>query len=224
MISFSNVEKIYRVRGREKVIVRGATLDLPYRNIALLGANGSGKSTLLRLIAGSERPTRGVIRRMCRMSWPLGLAAGFNGSMTGLENVRFLARIYGEDTERVIDFVDDFSELGDGLRLPWATYSSGMRARLAFATSMAIDFDTYLVDEITAVGDATFKAKCHDAFRRRREVARVIMVSHSMKTIRVYCDMGVVLHEGRLTVWDDVEDAIRHHEALMGVDGEAIDD
>ena len=118
MIGFQGVDKIYRARGLEKVIIEDATLDLPDRNIGVLGANGAGKSTLLRLIAGTELPTRGQIRREGRISWPLGLATGFNGSMTGLENVQFLARIYGEDTEKVIDFVEDFSELGASLRLP----------------------------------------------------------------------------------------------------------
>ena len=136
--------------------------------------------------------------------------------MTGLENVQFLARIYGEDTERVVDFVEDFAELGPSLRLPWGTYSSGMRARLAFSVSMAIEFDTYLIDEITAVGDASFKAKCHAVFRERRARARVIMVSHAMKTLRDYCDMGLVLHRGRLTLWEDIEDAIAD---ARGADG-----
>ncbi len=216
MISFQGVKKIYRERGHEKVILDDVTLELPDRNIAVLGANGVGKSTLLRLIAGTEPPSRGRIKRRGRISWPLGLASGFNGSMTGLENVQFLARIYGQDTEQVLDFVEDFAELGPSLRLPWGTYSSGMRARLAFGVSMAIEFDTYLIDEITAVGDANFKAKCQAVFRARRDRARVIMVSHATKTLRDYCEMGLVLHRGRLTLWDDVEDAIAAHARVMG--------
>jgi capsular polysaccharide transport system ATP-binding protein len=224
MISLEAVDKVYVARGHRKVILDDVTLTLPDRNIAVLGANGTGKSTLLRLIAGSELPSRGRIRREGRISWPLGLASGFNGSMTGLENVQFLARIYGEDTERVVDFVEDFAELGPSLRLPWSTYSSGMRARLAFAASMAIAFDTYLIDEITAVGDASFKAKCQAVFRERRAQASVIMVSHAMKTLRDYCEMGLVLDRGRLVLWDDIEDAIEAHAELQGRpadDGEA---
>ncbi len=224
MISFRSVRKIYRERGHEKVILADASLELPRRNIAVLGANGAGKSTLLRLMSGAELPTHGQIRRDGRFSWPLGLATGFNGSMTGLENVQFLARIYGEDTERVVAFVEDFAELGPSLRLPWGTYSSGMRARLAFGASMAIEFDTYLIDEITAVGDASFKAKCQAVFRQRRARSRVIMVSHAMKTLRDYCDMGLVLHKGRLTLWDDLEDAIAVYNELMGQAGDDDED
>ncbi len=224
MISFIGVDKIYRGRNLSKVILDDVTLDLPDCNIAVLGANGAGKSTLLRMIGGSELPTRGQIRRRGRVSWPLGLAAGFNGSMTGLENVQFLARIYGQDTERAIEFVEDFAELGASLRQPWSTYSSGMRARLAFASSMAFDFDTYLIDEIIAVGDASFKAKCHQAFRERRARSRVIMVSHAMRIVRDYCDMGLVMHRGRLTLWEDVEEAIAAHQELIGFAGDDDED
>jgi len=224
MITLNSVSKIFRARGHEKVILEDISLDLPDRNIAVLGANGAGKSTLMRLIAGTELPSRGRIHREGRISWPLGLSSGFNGSMTGLENVQFLARIYGEDTERVIAFVEDFAELGPSLRLPWGTYSSGMRARLAFAVSMAIEFDTYLIDEITAVGDSRFRAKCQAVFRERRARARVIMVSHSVKTLRDYCDMGLVLHQAKLTLWDDLEDAIAMHEELMGLVSDAAEE
>ena len=221
MITFSRVDKIYPTSIMPKVILQDANIELPDRNIGVLGANGAGKSTLLRLIAGTELPTRGVIRRKGRISWPLGFASGFNGTMTGRENAQFLARIYGEDTERVLEFVEDFAELGQSLRLPWATYSSGMRARLAFSVSMAIEFDTYLIDEITAVGDTSFRAKCHAVFRERRARSRVIMVSHAMRTLRDYCDMGLVLHKGQLTLWEHIEDAIAVHQELMGA---ALDD
>ena len=221
MITFSRVDKIYPTSIMPKVILQDANIELPDRNIGVLGANGAGKSTLLRLIAGTELPTRGVIRRKGRISWPLGFASGFNGTMTGRENAQFLARIYGEDTERVLEFVEDFAELGQSLRLPWATYSSGMRARLAFSVSRAIEFDTYLIDEITAVGDTSFRAKCHAVFRERRARSRVIMVSHAMRTLRDYCDMGLVLHKGQLTLWEHIEDAIAVHQELMGA---ALDD
>lgn len=223
MIGFYGVDKVYKTRLMPKVILDDTNLELPDRNIGVLGANGAGKSTLLRLIAGTELPTRGIIRRTGRISWPLGLASGFNGSMTGLENVQFLARIYGEDTERVVDFVEQFAELGPSLRLPWSTYSSGMRARLAFSASMAIEFDTYLIDEITAVGDANFRAKCHAVFRERRARSRLIMVSHGMKTLRDYCDMGLVLHKGQLTLWEHIDDAIAVHQQLMGASDDDAD-
>lgn len=215
MISFDRVAKAYRVRGVEKVVLRGLTLALPRRNIAVLGANGAGKSTLLRLIAGTELPDAGIIRRQGRVSWPLGFAGSFNGSLSGIENVRFVARIYGEDTERIIDFVSEFSDLGRSLEMPFSTYSSGMRARLAFGVSMAVNFDWYLVDEITEVGDARFKQKCRLAFRERLASSRIIMVSHAMQTLRNFCDMGIVLDRGGAIVFDDLEDAIGYHERLM---------
>ncbi|MDF7826604.1 ABC transporter ATP-binding protein [Pontiellaceae bacterium B12227] len=183
------------------------------RNIGVMGPNGAGKSTLLRLLSGAELPDRGQIRRNVRVSWPLGFAGGFNGSMTGLENVRFVSRIYGQNTEYVINYVEDFSELGKSMRLPIKTYSSGMKARLAFGLSMAIDFDCYLIDEITAVGDANFRRKSKTALEQKLDHSRIIMVSHSQETIKSYCDCGLLLtHEG-LTYHDDVESLLSAYKA-----------
>lgn len=214
-IKFHHVVKTYRARGSVKVILKGLDLTLPRRNIAVLGGNGAGKSTLLRLIAGAERPDRGRIERIGRVSWPLGFVGSFNGSLSGIENARFIARIYGRDTEKVVRFVEEFSELGESFRLPFATYSSGMRARLAFGVSMAFRFDWYLVDEITEVGDASFREKCRATFKERLVEARIIMVSHGLGSLRAYCDMGIVLEGGRAIVFDDLEDAISYHEANM---------
>lgn len=212
MISFTDVRKQYPVRDGVKTILHDLSVRLPRRNIAILGENGAGKSTLLRLISGSEQPDVGEIRRHVRVSFPLGFAGSFNGSLTGNENARFVARIYGEDTDRVIDFVQEFSQLGEHLGMPVRTYSSGMRARLAFGVSLAIDFECYLVDEITAVGDSRFQKRSKAAFKEKLERANIIMVSHSNNTLRDYCDMGAVLHEGRLTLYDDLKDAISQHE------------
>ncbi|MDE1231502.1 ABC transporter ATP-binding protein [Vibrio aestuarianus] len=184
------------------------------RNIGLLGVNGAGKSTLLRMIAGSEAPTTGVIKRNVKMSWPLGFSGGFNGSMTGAENLRFVSRIYGADIKQVTEFVKEFSELGDYLDMPIRSYSSGMKARLAFGLSMAIDFDCYLVDEITGVGDRRFQEKCRDAFKARSEKSSLIMVSHSMPTLKEHCDMGLVLSGGELTFYEDINDAIDNYLTL----------
>lgn len=213
MIEFRNLRKTYRLSGIRKVIIDRLTMTLPGdRNIGILGHNGAGKSTLLRLIAGAELPDEGRVVRHGKISWPLGFSGGFNGNMTGIENARFVARMYGEDTESVIEFVEDFSELGSSMRLPITTYSSGMKARLAFGISMAINFSTYLIDEITAVGDTRFKKKCSEVFENKLQNSNIIMVSHSVSNIRKFSACGCVLHHGRLTFYDDIEEAIAVHD------------
>jgi len=213
MIDFIGVRKQYPVRDGYKTILHELSVRLPRRNIAILGENGAGKSTLLRLIAGSERPDAGDIVRNAKVSFPLGFAGSFNGSLTGNENARFVARIYGQDSDRVLEFVREFSQLGEHLSMPVRTYSSGMRARLAFGVSLAVDFECYLVDEITAVGDSRFQKRSKAAFKEKLERANIIMVSHSNNTLRDYCDIGAVLHEGHLTIYDNLKDAISQHEA-----------
>jgi len=217
MIRLIEVCKSYKVGRGRKHVLRAATLTLERRNIAVIGQNGAGKSTLLRLIAGAERPDRGRILTEGRVSWPLGFAGGFNGSTTGIDNTRFISRIYGQDTDRVLDFVRDFSELDAFFAMPVSTYSSGMRARLAFAISMAISFDWYLVDEITEVGDDRFKEKCRVAFKEKLVDARILMVSHSAGTLRSYCDMAALVHGGTITLYDDIDEGIAAHQQLMGL-------
>jgi capsular polysaccharide transport system ATP-binding protein len=180
--------------------------------VGLLGRNGAGKSTLLRLLAGTELPDRGQVSRGGRVSWPLGFVGSFHGSTSGRANVRFVARIYDRDVGETIQFVEEFAELGSYLDMPVKTYSSGMRARLAFAVSMAVEFDTYLVDEIMAVGDARFQARCTKAFRERRSRSDVIVASHNLETLREYCDMGAVIADGRIAVFDRLEDAIASYQ------------
>jgi len=211
MIQFENVRKSYRTKDEPKVILKNLTLALPHANVGILGSNGSGKSTLLRLIAGTEAPDAGVITRKGRISWPLGFAGSFNGSLSGAENCLFVARIYGQDTEYVLEYVREFSELGSFFKMPVNSYSSGMRARLAFGVSMAIAFDYYLADEITAVGDAQFQKKCQQTFREKLSSSRIIMVSHQFATLRKYCDIGGVLRDGELTLYPTLTDAIRVH-------------
>lgn len=216
MIRLEQASKFVYARGTKKPILDGVSLMLKRgRSIGLLGRNGAGKSTLLRLFAGTIKLDSGRIVREGRISWPLGFQGSFQGNLTGEQNVRFVARIYGVDSEQLIDYVADFAELGVFFRSPVNTYSSGMKARLAFGLSMGVNFDYYLVDEITAVGDANFKKKCHGVFQTRLVDSDVVMVSHSTATIREYCDCGIVLEKGKLTYFDDVEDAIRAHDKNM---------
>lgn len=205
MIELRNVSKAYRLNGVRKQVLDGVSFRFPPdRNLAIMGSNGSGKSTLMRLIAGAERPDSGQVIRNVSVSWPLGFAGGFNGSMTGIENVRFIARVYGADTEEVIERVTEFAGLGQSLRLPVKTYSSGMKARLAFGMSMAIDFQCYLIDEVTAVGDEDFKRRSEAMFRGKLRDARIIMISHSVSQIREYCQGGLLLSGGVLRYYEDV--------------------
>ncbi|MDF3066811.1 MAG: transporter related protein [Polyangiaceae bacterium] len=214
MIELSNVTKAYATRSGSNVVLDSISFTFPFRkNIGILGRNGSGKSTLLRVIAGTEQPDSGHVLRSGSVSWPIGFAGGFNGSLSGEENCRFVARIYGADVDEVVGFTMDFAELGEYFYMPVKTYSSGMKARLAFGLSMAIEFDAYLVDEVTAVGDAQFQQKCRAAFDARRNRSAVIIVSHQLGTIRDYCDCCAVLKEGQLLCFDSVDEAKRIYEA-----------
>jgi capsular polysaccharide transport system ATP-binding protein len=217
VIRLEDVSKSYRTGAGHKVLMDHVTFDFPRgRSVALIGRNGAGKSTLLRMIGGAIAPDTGVIRTDdVRVSWPLGFGGAFQGSLTGAQNARFVARIYGFDTDEMVASVAEFSELGDFMYMPVRTYSSGMKARLSFAVSMAVHFDIYLIDEITAVGDAAFKRKCAEAFRSKMGEADVIMVSHGANNLRQYCDSGIVLENGRLTYYDDIEDALAVHEENM---------
>lgn len=209
MLAFEHVSKAYRIKGVTKTILQDFTFRFPDgRNIAIMGQNGAGKSTMMRLLAGIEPPDLGHVYRGARVSWPLGFAGGFNGSMTGLENLRFVSRIYGQDTDRVIAYVTEFAELGASLRLPIRTYSSGMKARLAFGLSMAIDFDVYLIDEITAVGDEDFKKKSKAVFQDKLANSQIIMISHAPTTIRDYCDCGLLLDSRGIRFFDRVDDLL----------------
>ena len=216
MIRLVNLTKTYRMSGVSKTVVRNATLTFPSRTaVGLLGRNGAGKSTLLKLIAGTQSPTSGRIEIEGSVSWPVGLSGSFHSDLSGAQNCRYVARIYGVDSEALIEFARDFADLGDHFHLPLRTYSSGMRSRLAFGVSMAIPFQTYLVDEVTAVGDAAFRKKSNEVFRQRMADSGAIVVNHSMHVIRELCSAVVVLDEGNLTYFEDVEEGIRWHKQLM---------
>lgn len=218
MIEFRNVSKAYDMSKGKNIILDNVSFNFPEKcNIGVLGVNGAGKSTLLRLIAGSEYADSGQIIRRGKYSWPLGFTGSFHSSLTGIENLRFACRIYGCNLKYVTEYVEDFSELGKYIEEPIKTYSSGMRSRLAFALSMAIDFDVYLVDEIMGVGDQGFQKKCHTAFQKKRERSSIIMVSHSMNTIKDYSDVALLLTGKGLEIHDDVEQAIAYYNELSGV-------
>jgi capsular polysaccharide transport system ATP-binding protein len=216
MISFEGVHKSYRTLEGRRIVLRDATFELPGgRNLGILGTNGSGKSTLLRLVAGTELPNRGWVRRGVRVSFPIGFAGTFHQDLSARENARFLARVYGLPVDRATDWIAEFSELGSYFDMPTRTYSSGMFARLAFSASLAFDFDLYLIDEATEVGDARFRQKCVAALRERLTRANVVIVSHNPATIRTYCDSGAVLHDGELSLYDTVDDAMVAYERIL---------
>ena len=201
-------------RGRKHVL-KGLNLQIGRgEHIGLLGRNGAGKTTLIKLIGGVEMPSSGKVRRHMSVSWPLGFGGGFQGSLTGYDNARFIARIYGHDYREIREFVEDFTELGIQLKMPVKTYSSGMRARLAFALSLAIEFDCYLIDEIIMVGDANFHHKCHYELFEKRGDRALVLASHSAEMIREFCDRALVLDQGMATIYSDVNEALEVYTAL----------
>lgn len=216
MIRFEHLTKSFWVRGERKIVIDNLNLTLPTgKSLGLLGRNGAGKSTLLQMIAGTVDPDSGQIFSDGTISWPVGFGGSFHRDLTGAQNARFIARIYGVDTDSLLAFVDDFAELGRHFHMPVHTYSSGMRSRLAFGLSMGIQFDTYLVDEVTAVGDAKFRRKSQTVFLERMKTASAIVVSHEMGQIRQFCNAGLVLDNGALRYFEDVEEAILWHQKLM---------
>jgi capsular polysaccharide transport system ATP-binding protein len=218
MIELVNLTKAFRYKGQPKYIVRDASAVFPSgTSVALMGRNGVGKSTLLQLIAGTMNPDSGRVRSEGLVSWPIGLAGCIHPELTGVQNVRFIARVYGVDTDEMVDFVREFAELGNNYYQPTRNYSSGQRARLNFGMSMAIRFDCYLIDEVTAVGDSSFKAKSAQLFQDRMANSGAIYVSHSTSAMRQTCTAGIVLEGGKLTYFDDIEEAIDCHERnLLG--------
>ncbi|MEL6608099.1 MAG: ABC transporter ATP-binding protein [Pseudomonadota bacterium] len=219
MITLEGVHKSFRRGGVTTHIARGITARFPAnQSVALLGRNGAGKSSLLKMIAGTLDPDRGRVRVAGSVSWPVGFAGSFHGDLTGAQTARFLARLYGVDTGAMVASVARFTELGDKLHHPVRTYSTGMKARLAFGASMAIPFDTYLVDEVTSVGDAAFKEKSKTVFLDRLSRSGAIVVSHTLPMLREICTAGAVLHDGTLTWHDDIETAIDHHSDLLRVE------
>jgi capsular polysaccharide transport system ATP-binding protein len=206
MIYLEHVFKSYKIRQGRYQVLRGVDFCVQRgEKVGILGRNGAGKSTLIRIISGAELPNSGIIRRDMSVSWPIAFGGGFQGSLTGIDNVRFVCRVYGADFHRAIPFVEEFSELGGFLREPVKTYSAGMTARLAFAISMAVEFDCFLIDEVIAVGDARFHQRCqYELFERRADRA-MILVSHDMNMIRNHCDRACILKDGIIQSFSDME-------------------
>jgi len=216
VIEFRDVTKGFYLRDEYFPVLRGVSLKVPTgRSVALLGRNGAGKTTLLKLVSGMLRPDSGQVLRYGSVSWPIGGGSSVHRELTGEQNTRFLARVYGIDSDELVDFVEDFSELGKHFYMPIRTYSSGMKSRLTFGIAMGMHFDTYLVDEVTAVGDARFKMKSRAVFRKRLKNASALMVSHSLSELGEYCDSALLLHDGKLRFFDDLNEAIDMHTGLM---------
>ncbi|WP_295953185.1 ABC transporter ATP-binding protein [Rhodoferax sp.] len=208
MIELTNVVKCYPTRHGPATVLNGINLQVARgEKVGILGRNGSGKSTLIRMVSGAERPTSGHVSRTMSVSWPIAFGGAFQGTLTGLDNLRFICRVYDTSTEDKIPYVEEFSELGRYLREPVKSYSSGMRARLAFAISMVIEFDCFLIDEIVAVGDARFHEKCRIELFEKRKDRALILVSHDPGYVREHCQHAAVLVKGSLTTFTNVDEA-----------------
>jgi capsular polysaccharide transport system ATP-binding protein len=208
-----NITKSYLTPKGRRHVFRDLSLKIPAgKNIGLIGRNGAGKSTLMRLLGGADAPDSGTIVTDKSISWPVGLSGGFQGSMTGRENIKFVSRVYGAEGDAMrqkVAYVQDFAEIGDWIDEPVKTYSSGMRSRLAFGLSMAFDFDYYLIDEVMSVGDAHFKRKCADVFEERLQKSKVVLVSHNMNEIQKLCDVVLLVRDGGVQIYDDVAEGIK---------------
>lgn len=221
MIKIENLTKSYRTPTGRHYVFKNLQVEFPAdKSVALIGRNGSGKSTLLRVIGGIDRPDSGKVITDKTISWPVGLAGGFQGSLTGRENVKFVARLYATNSElrEKVAFVEDFAELGKYFDMPIKTYSSGMRSRLGFGLSMAFKFDYYLVDEVTAVGDARFKQKCADLFKSRHQESSFLMVSHSLGSLKEFCDAALFIgRNNQVKYFESVEEAIAVYKVDEGM-------
>lgn len=220
MIRLDNITKSYMTLNGRKIVFRDLSLDFPENaNVGLIGRNGAGKSTLMRLLSAVDLPDSGKVITSGRLSWPVGLRVGMQRNLTGRDNVKFVCRVQGirrNEMQEKIRYVQQFADIGEYFDRPLSTYSSGMVARIAFGTSMAFDFDYYLIDEVMSVGDAAFKRKSKEVFRERLQTSKVILVSHNMKLIRRMCDVIVHLDNGQATIFDDVRDGIAAYKKSGG--------
>jgi len=213
MIIVENVHKRYQTdHGPGKWVLQGITFTIPPKlNVGIIGANGAGKSTLLRIIGGVDQPNKGHVERHCRVSWPMGFGGGLQGSLTGRQNAKFVCRIHGyeDDMADRLAYIQDFAQIGGAFDQPVKTYSSGMKSRLQFGLSLAFDFDVYISDEVTSTGDAAFRNKAAAAFKSLADHASLIMVSHSEGTLKQFCTAGVLIHAGKASWFDQIDDALQ---------------
>jgi capsular polysaccharide transport system ATP-binding protein len=224
MLRLDHVSKVYWTRKGRHQVLRDISFELERgRHLGILGRNGAGKSTLIRLIAGAERPTSGIIRRGMSVSWPLAFGGAFQAHLTGLDNLKFVCRIYGVDYRPLIAFVEEFTELGDYFREPVLHYSHGMLTRLAFALSMAIEFDCFLIDEAMVVGDIRFHDRCHVELFQKRKDRAFILVTHDANSIKLYCKNACVLHEGRLLPFATVDEAYDFYLASLAANPQPVE-
>ncbi len=218
MIEFKNVTKYFQTKQGKNYILKDMSITIPSGiNIGILGRNGAGKTTIMRMMGHIEFPNKGTISSTYTFSWPLGLGGGFVGNMTGRANVKFVCRLYGRSEEQIneiIRYVKEFSELGKYFDMPIKTYSSGMKSRLSFGLSLAFDFDYMLIDETLSVGDARFKKKSKEALMKKIENCHVLLVSHSMETLKEICDAGIVVNKGQMYYYNDINDAIIEYENI----------
>lgn len=215
MIRLEHVTKAYPFGKGKREVLKDINFTLQKgEKIGILGRNGAGKSTLVRVLGGAEKPTSGKITKNMSISWPLAFSGAFQGSLTGVDNVRFVCRIYNKDYHEAMMMVESFAELGKYLYEPVKVYSSGMKARLAFAISMAVDFDCYLIDEVISVGDASFKQKCQIELFEKRAHKSMILVSHELNIVKQYCDKAAILKAGEMTVYENMEEAFEVYKML----------
>ncbi len=216
MIELQHLSKSYRTTHGRKYVFRDLSCVFPEgKNIGLIGRNGAGKSTLMRLIGGMDTPDHGKVLTDKSISWPVGLAGGFQGSLSGRDNVKFVCRIYGATGQAMLNkirFVEEFAEIGEYFDQPVKSYSSGMSSRVSFGLSMAFDFDYLLIDEVMAVGDAHFRQKCQTTFDEKRGQSNMILVSHNMGDIRRFCDLVLLVQDGQVLIYDDIEEGIRAYQ------------
>ncbi|KQM67805.1 ATP-binding protein [Sphingomonas sp. Leaf17] len=218
MIRFEDVSKVYHGKKFTKRVFNNLNFSVERgESIGIVGANGAGKSTLMRLLAGVEPPTSGTITRTMSMSWPIGYSSALQSGLTGADNARFIARIYNQPEDELLEKVEAFAQLGPYLHQPFGTYSSGMSGRLAFALSLTIEFDCYLIDEVMSAGDERFRKKAEAAMIERRERASLVMISHDLGTLQRYCSRGAVLYGGALTFFDSVSEACEVHYSLQAL-------
>ena len=220
MIEIKNLTKSYLLKGKKIEVFKNLNCTIETGvSTALLGKNGAGKSTLLRIIGGIDKPDSGEIKSDCTISWPVGLVGGFQGSLSARENVTFVSKVfYGNNeskTDEIVNNVQEFANIGDYFDRPFMTYSQGMRSRVTFGLSMAFAFDVYLIDEITSAGDEGFRERSKKLLEERHKKSDFIMVDHNIGRLNIHCDRALILHDGKLTKCEDINEGIEKYKDFL---------